>query len=105
MTSTAFAPHTPDKPARPDNDVYAAAAPTTFLSVAHRLAMAREDLHHAIAADDHQRALQYALSTRENAGAALTHPGALATELHDAGHYFAHAEAIIAEHGGDPDTA
>lgn len=106
MTITALAPHAPATIAAPTNYPQNHTAAPTPLSTTHSLAMAREDIHHAIAAgQDRHRALQYALSARDNAAAVLTQRGATAAELQDAGYYFADAEAVLAHHGADPDTA
>ena len=104
MTTTALASHA-SRTAQPTNNPHTQTGRSVTLSSTHSLVMARDDIHHAIAAaDDHHRAVQYALSARDNAAQVLTHPGATAAELHDAGHYFADAEVIIAHHGADPDA-
>jgi hypothetical protein len=106
MITTALASHASPTTVQPINHARShTRRPITFSST-HTLAMARDDIHHAItAADDHHLAVQHALSARDNAAEVLTHPGASAAELQDAGYYFADAEAIIAHYGADPDTA
>jgi hypothetical protein len=105
MTTTALAKQASRSTAQPTNYAHTQTSRSHILSATHSLAMARDDIHHAIAADDHHRALQHALSARDNAAQVLTHPGATAAERQDAGYYFADAEVIIAHHGADPDTA
>jgi hypothetical protein len=75
------------------------------LSAGHALAMAREDIHHAIGAADTHHCLLYAQSARQNAAHVLADPNSATTERQDAGYYFADAETIIAQHGADPDAA
>jgi hypothetical protein len=74
------------------------------LRISHTLAMARDDIHHAIAADDDHCRRQYALSARDNAGHVLSDPDCTPAERQCAGYYFADAEAIVAHTGGDPDA-
>jgi hypothetical protein len=74
------------------------------MSISHALAMARDDIHHAISADDEHDRLQYALFARDNAATVLTDPNSARSEMQYAGYYFAEAEAIIAQTGADPDA-
>lgn len=83
----------------PANTIHPAA-----LSTSHALAMARDDIHNAVNADDNHRRRQYALSARDNAGEVLSDPTCAAAERQYAGYYFADAEAIIAATGADPDA-
>ena len=73
------------------------------LSTSHALAMARDDIHTAVNADDEHRRLQYALAARDNAAEVLTDPHATRAEIDYASHYFADAEALIAQLA-DPDA-
>jgi hypothetical protein len=74
------------------------------MSTSHALAMARADIHNAVNADDDHRRRQYALSARDNAAAVLTDPNRTPAERQYADYYFADAEALIAQTGGDPDA-
>ena len=79
-------------------------AEPTSLTISHALAMARDDIHHALGADDDHHRLQYALSARDNAGQVLTDPNSAPAELQSASYYFTDAEAIVAQTGSDPDA-
>jgi hypothetical protein len=69
------------------------------------LALARADIHTAVNAEDDHRRLQYALSARDYAAEVLCDSTSTRAEMQYAGYYFVDAEAIIAQTGGDPDTA
>jgi hypothetical protein len=75
------------------------------MSTSHALAMARADIHTAVNADDDHQRRQYAISARDNAAEVLCDATSTPAEMQYAGYYFADAEAIIAQTGGDPDTA
>lgn len=59
------------------------------------LAMARQDIHHAVGADEDRRR-QYALSARDNAATVLLDPSSTRSEREYAEYYLADAEGIIA---------
>lgn len=68
--------------------------PTT--NTADILAMARQDIHQAVGADDDRRRRQYALSARDNAATVLLDPSSTRREREYAEYYLADAEGIIA---------
>jgi hypothetical protein len=74
------------------------------MSTSHALAMARADIHNAVNADDDHQRRQYAISARDNAAEVLCDCNSTPAERQYAGYYFADAEAIIAQAGGDPDA-
>ena len=88
----------------PTSHLHAPIIHAAALSTAHALAMAREDIHQAVNADDDHRRRHYALSARDNAGQVLTNPTSTPAERHYASYYLADAETIIAQNGGDPDA-
>jgi|JI10StandDraft_1071094.scaffolds.fasta_scaffold18126_6 hypothetical protein len=67
----------------------------TTNTAADILAMARQDIHHAVGADDDRRR-QYALSARDNAATVLLDPSSTRREREYAEYYLADAEGIIA---------
>jgi hypothetical protein len=73
-------------------------------STRHSLALARADIHTAVNADDEHHRLQYALSARDYAAEVLCDSTSTEAERQYAGYYFADAEAIIAQAGGNPDA-
>jgi hypothetical protein len=100
---------TTDPWASTDHDPTSYPAATTVVcppspSASHALAMARDDIHNALTADDDHRCRTYALAARDTAGQVLTDPNSTPAERESAGYYFADAEAIVAQTGGDPDA-
>jgi hypothetical protein len=102
-TTPAATPRTTTEHAEPGH-AHASTVHGAALSAGHALAMAREDIHHAISAADTHHCLRYAESAPTNAGHVLTDPRSAASERQYAGYYFADAEAIIAQHSADPDA-
>lgn len=72
---------------------------TTILTSSHSatLAMARQDIHNAVGADDDHRRRQYSLSARDYAVTVLLDPSSTPRECEYAEYYLADAEAIIAD--------
>ena len=68
---------------------------TLTTNTADILAMARQEIHNAVGADDDRRR-QYALSARDNAATVLLDPGSTRREREYAEYYLADAEGILA---------
>ena len=66
-----------------------------IITTTHALALARADIHAAVANDSHHRR-QYALSARDYASMVMRAPDATRQQREHAGYYLADAEVFIA---------
>jgi hypothetical protein len=88
----------PDPWASTDHDPLSTAAVLhhqASITTGHALALARADIHDAVAAD-RERRRQYALSARDYAATVLLAPDATPSQRELAGYYLTDAEVFIA---------